>query len=113
MHHQQSWLHKVLNWYDNSVNKKLTIRCFALSANHITGESSIKTKPIIQQMDLFTDYEQLKKEEKLEKDLEREKKPSGSNFETEAEIWEKCCIKRYESSRRSNWQRQKQYYWRT
>ena len=55
---------KVLNWYDNSVNKKLTIRCFALSANHITGESSIKTKPTIQQMNLFTDYEQLKKKKK-------------------------------------------------
>ena len=55
---------KVLNWYDSSVNKKLTIRCFALSANHITGESSIKTKPTIQQMNLFTDYEQLKKKKK-------------------------------------------------
>ena len=41
-----------------------------MSANHITDESSIKTKPTIQQMDLFTDYEQLKKEEeKLEKEL--------------------------------------------
>ena len=65
---------KVLNWYDSSVNKKLTIRRFALSANHITDESSIKTKSTIQQMDLFTDYEQLKKEEKLEKDLEKEKR---------------------------------------
>lgn len=55
---------KVLNWYDSSVNKKLTIRRFALSANHITDESCIKTKPTIQQMDLFTDHEQLKKEEK-------------------------------------------------
>ena len=45
-----------------------------MSANHITDESSIKTKPTIQQMDLFTDYEQLKKEEKLEKDLEKEKR---------------------------------------
>lgn len=34
-----------------------------MSANHITDESSIKTKPTIQQMDLFIDYEQLKKEE--------------------------------------------------
>ncbi|MFR2768878.1 MAG: hypothetical protein ACLTAI_11555 [Thomasclavelia sp.] len=35
-----------------------------MSANHITDESSIKTKPTIQQMDLFTDYEQLKKKKK-------------------------------------------------
>ena len=47
-----------------------------MSANHITDESSIKTKSTIQQMDLFIDYEQLKKEEeeKLEKDLEKEKR---------------------------------------
>ena len=46
-----------------------------MSANHITDESSIKTKSTIQQMDLFTDHEQLKKEEvKLEKDLEKEKR---------------------------------------
>ena len=44
-------------------------------------------------MDLFTDHEQLKKEE--------------VKLETEAEIWEKCCIKRYEFSSWSNWQRQK------
>ena len=42
-------------------------------------------------MDLFTDHEQLKKEEvKLEKDLEKEKRLQEANFETEAEIWEKC-----------------------
>ena len=99
---------KVLNWYDSSVNKKLTIRRFALSANHITDESSVKTKSTIQQMDLFTDHEQLKKEEvKLEKRFRKGKKTSGGNFETEAEIWEKCCIKRYEFSSWSNWQRQK------
>ena len=45
-----------------------------MSANHITDESSIKTKSTIQQMDLFTDHEQLKKEVKLEKDLEKEKR---------------------------------------
>ena len=45
MHHQQLITQKVLNWYDSSsVNKKLTIRRFALSANHITDESSIKNK---------------------------------------------------------------------
>ena len=85
-----------------------------MSANHVTDESCIKTKPTIQQMDLFTDHEQLKKEEvKLEKRFRKGKKTSGGNFETEAEIWKKRCIKRYESSRRSNWQRQKQYYWGT
>ena len=33
--------------------------------------------------------------------------------DSEAEIWKKCCIKRYEFSSWSNWQRQKQHYWGT
>ena len=79
-----------------------------MSANHITDESSIKTKSTIQQMDLFTDHEQLKKEEvKLEKDLEKEKRLQEATLKLKAEIWEKCCIKRYEFSSWSNWQRQK------
>ena len=85
---------KVLNWYDNSVNKKLTIRCFALSANHITGESSIKTKPTIQQMDLFTDHEQLKKEEvKLEKDLEKEKRLQEATLKLKQKYGKNAVLK--------------------
>ena len=69
---------KVLNWYDNSVNKKLTIRCFALSANHITGESSIKTKPTIQQMNLFTEKD-LEKEKRLQEATLKLKQKYGKN----------------------------------
>ena len=85
---------KVLNWYDSSVNKKLTIRRFALSANHITDESSIKTKPTIQQMDLFTDYEQLKKEEvKLEKDLEKEKRLQEATLKLKQKYGKNAVLK--------------------
>ena len=85
---------KVLNWYDSSVNKKLTIRRFALSANHITDERSIKTKPTIQQMDLFTDYEQLKKEEeKLEKDLEKEKRLQEATLKLKQKYGKNAVLK--------------------
>ena len=85
---------KVLNWYDSSVNKKLTIRRFALSANHITDESSIKTKSTIQQMDLFTDHEQLKKEEvKLEKDLEKEKRLQEATLKLKQKYGKNAVLK--------------------
>lgn len=64
----------VLKWYEEHVKRFLTIRRFNISANHIIDESSIKIKPTIQQMDLFTDYDQQKKdEEKQRRDLEKEK----------------------------------------
>ena len=67
-----------------------------MSANHITDESCIKTKPTIQQMDLFTDYEQLKKEEvKLEKDLEKEKRLQEATLKLEA--YGKRLLKVYKS----------------
>lgn len=53
----------VLKWYEEHVKRFLTIRRFNISANHIIDESSIKIKPTIQQMDLFTDYDQQKKDE--------------------------------------------------
>ena len=86
---------KVLNWYDSSVNKKLTIRRFALSANHVTDESCIKTKPTIQQMDLFIDYEQLKKEEeeKLEKDLEKEKRLQEATLKLKQKYGKNAVLK--------------------
>lgn len=65
----------VLKWFDKNVNKNLTIRRFNMSANHIVNEDSIKGMPVIQQLDLFTDYDALKEQEKqLQLDLEKEKK---------------------------------------
>ena len=64
-----------------------------MSANHITGESSIKTKPTIQQMDLFTDHEQLKKEEKLEKDLEKEKRLQEATLKLKQKYGKNAVLK--------------------
>ncbi|MGR5628143.1 hypothetical protein [Thomasclavelia ramosa] len=64
-----------------------------MSANHITDESSIKTKPTIQQMDLFTDYEQLKKEEKLEKDLEKEKRLQEATLKLKQKYGKNAVLK--------------------
>ena len=66
-----------------------------MSANHITDESSIKTKPTIQQMDLFTDHEQLKKEEeeKLEKDLEKEKRLQEATLKLKQKYGKNAVLK--------------------
>ena len=65
-----------------------------MSANHVTDESCIKTKPTIQQMDLFTDYEQLKKEEeKLEKDLEKEKRLQEATLKLKQKYGKNAVLK--------------------
>lgn len=66
-----------------------------MSANHITDESSIKTKSTIQQMDLFIDYEQLKKEEeeKLEKDLEKEKRLQEATLKLKQKYGKNAVLK--------------------
>ena len=50
---------KVLDWYDQKINKSLTIRRFNLSANHVIDESTIEHQESFMQMDMFTDYDQL------------------------------------------------------
>ena len=65
-----------------------------MSVNHVTDESCIKTKPTIQQMDLFTDYEQLKKEEeKLEKDLEKEKRLQEATLKLKQKYGKNAVLK--------------------
>ena len=65
-----------------------------MSANHVTDESCIKTKPTIQQMDLFTEYEQVKKEEeKLEKDLEKEKRLQEATLKLKQKYGKNAVLK--------------------
>lgn len=60
--------------YDRIVDKDLLVRRITITANHVVDESKIVKKEEFSQLDLFTDYEQQKKEqEKEEADLEREK----------------------------------------
>lgn len=65
----------VLKLYDRIINKSFLIRRISLCANHVVGEDMIKKEPVFEQLDLFTDYTALKKEQE-EKDakLKRERK---------------------------------------
>ena len=61
--------------YERIMDPKLLIRRFTLTADHVVGENEIQDTPEYEQLDLFTDYEALKKEKEQEEEaLEREKR---------------------------------------
>ncbi|MCM1484611.1 MAG: DNA methylase [Faecalibacterium sp.] len=64
----------VLELFDHIVNKNLLVRRMYVVANHVVDESSVQTAKY-EQLDLFTDYAALEKQEAEEKAaLEKEKK---------------------------------------
>lgn len=65
----------ILRLYDRIINKKFLIRRISICANRVVDESSVKKEPVFEQLDLFTDYALLKKEqEEKEAKLERERR---------------------------------------
>ena len=63
-----------LDLFDRITNKKLFVRRINISANHVIPENSVVTKKTHDQLDLFTNYEELEKQEKQESiALEKEK----------------------------------------
>ena len=81
---------KMLELYDEIVDKKLLVRRMYVVANHIVPASTAQEKPVFEQLDLFTDYEQaeqkqaeesaaLEKEKKLQQAMLAIKKKHGKN----------------------------------
>ena len=65
----------VMDLYDRIVNPSLLIRRLNISANHVVPEQSVKIEPQVEQLDLFTNYEELEKQrEEKNAALERERK---------------------------------------
>ena len=63
---------KVMELYDEIVNPQLLVRRITVVANHLVEESTVLEKAEFEQLDLFTDYAALQKEQEIEKE-EREK----------------------------------------
>ncbi len=63
---------KVMELYDEIVNPKLLVRRITVVANHLVEESTVEEKTEFEQLDLFTDYGALQKEQQADKE-EREK----------------------------------------
>lgn len=67
-------LDAVMELYDRIVDKKLLVRRVNITANHVVDENSVVKTESAEQLDLFTDYEEVqKKRTEEEAALEREK----------------------------------------
>jgi DNA polymerase V len=64
-----------LKLYDRIINHNLLIRNINISINHIMLESDVENKPVIEQLDLFTNIdEKIKADKKEVMELEKERK---------------------------------------
>lgn len=64
----------VMELYDRIVDENLLIRRVNISANRVVDEKSAVTKDEFKQLDIFTDYEEMRKQEALEEEaMAREK----------------------------------------
>ena len=68
-------LEKTLELFDRIVNPKLTVRRMYVVANHLLFEKEVNTSLEDEQMDLFTDYEEVDRKRKQKaKTIEKERK---------------------------------------
>jgi DNA polymerase V len=84
----------VLKLYDQIIDPSLMVRRLSLTANRIVEEESVKEKETYEQLDLFTDYEALKKErQKEEQELEREKKLQNAMLDIKKKFGKNAILK--------------------
>ena len=68
-------IEKVAELYDRIINPDLLVRRLTLSINHLISEDNIKDKPKTVQLDLYTDYEELKRQQEIEEaELSKERR---------------------------------------
>lgn len=61
--------------YDRIVNPALLVRRLTIAANHVVPENSVQKANVVEQLDLFTDYEALERERaKEQEEMDRERK---------------------------------------
>lgn len=84
----------MLGLFDRIVDKKLLVRRVNISANRVVSESSVNTSAPMEQMDLFTDYEELERKQKAEQAaLEREKKAQKAIIELRKKYGKNAVLK--------------------
>ena len=68
-------IEKVAELYDRIINPDLLVRRLTLSINHLISEDKVKENPKAVELDLFTDYEELKRKQELEEaELSKERR---------------------------------------
>ena len=84
----------VMELYDKIVNKKLLIRRINIVANKRVDEHSVKNANKYEQLDLFTDYEILKKQrEKENAESEREKRMQNTILDIKKKFGKNAILK--------------------
>ena len=84
----------VMELYDKIVNKKLLIRRINIVANKLVDERSVKSANKYEQLDLFTDYEILKKQrEKENAESEREKRMQNTILDIKKKFGKNAILK--------------------
>ena len=84
----------VMELYDKIVNKKLLIRRINIVANKLVDEHSVKNANKYEQLDLFTDYEILKKQrEKENAKSEREKRMQNTILDIKKKFGKNAILK--------------------
>ena len=85
---------KVMEVYDRIINPQLSIRRINIAAINVVPEDSVKEQDEVEQLDLFTDYDALrkKKEEEL-KDLEKEKKLQQATLDIKKKFGKNAVLK--------------------
>ena len=84
----------MLGLFDRIVDKKLLVRRVNISANRVVSESSVEPSAPMEQMDLFTDYEELERKQKAEQAaLEREKKAQKAIIELRKKYGKNAVLK--------------------
>lgn len=84
----------VMELYDKIVNKKLLIRRINIVANKLVDEHSVKNANKYEQLDLFTDYEILKKQrEKENAKSEREKRVQNTILDIKKKFGKNAILK--------------------
>ena len=84
----------VMELYDKIVNKKLPIRRINIVANKLCDEHSVKNANKYEQLDLFTDYEILKKQrEKENAESEREKRMQNTILDIKKKFGKNAILK--------------------
>lgn len=84
----------VMELYDKIVNKKLLIRRINIVANKLVDEHSVKNANKYEQLDLFTDYELLKKQrEKENAESEREKRMQNTILDIKKKFGKNAILK--------------------
>lgn len=84
----------MMKLYDTTVNPKLSIRRITVTANHLEEESAVKKAPEFHQMNLFTDYTALEKEQEKENAmLEKERKLQEAMFSVKKKYGRNAVLK--------------------